>query len=1103
MAAECPLADSGDSVAISEVTPALLLEYQYTVSGSSLSHDAEQCSFSPTINTKRVAYAREREQSVLRDVWRRVSSPSACSELVMVLGASGVGKSFLVDSVRNFVERTNEGIFVSSKFDQHSFSRREPFYALVSVLSDICEIAAVEEEKARLVGGHVSEALGEDLSFFAHFVPTLRQLVRINGNNDLSSMENEDNGVETLLRTKRACKTFLGCVSKHRPIVLFLDDVQWIDNESLGLLQSLLTDHNSKNICYLLCARSDDPGFKELPQFLRLPQMSSVGIEPPSLSSQNNKSTLLSCTTINIEDLPEDGVRQVLSGLLGYTEGCGEIAALARVTFQKTRGNPFFISQFLQLLHEENVLTFSGDNERWEWEMQDKMARVDVSDDVLKSIDARIHKLDAATQRALVIAAHIGFRFRIDVLVVALLEDYKRMYPGVEEKMLHQRINRGVSKAEKASMLFRMSGRNNELCFMHDRVHQCCYDMVEKGAEKQLMYLSIGRRLRSLIRHNEGEPSLQFLAADLLNLGKALMDDQNEMMFLVELNQTVAELAVKKSSYSASAHYLRQAMSLLEGQSVWRTNYDLALKLHSSFAWASCYANEIGDCHSAVETAVSNARTVLDKQSAKKAKLRSLEMQGRSKQVIANGIDAMKELGSPLNRNPSKASIIFQILRLRSRLNKMTDSDLLALPKISDARKAAAMDILGRITLSMILSNDKIATLQSGLRVLDYSLTHGWMDKTPWAVCNFGIVEKMVFKNLTKARRYALLAKAMIREFNLPLASSEVIFQSEGLLLPWVRSWEQSIEPLFRGSELGMKNNDLYNAAMCLTILCPILLHTKPLGYAMDKLEFIVSTQIHIQGHSVHIQFSRPFLQQALNLLGREENVMDLNGEAMQEEDVLGATLPASYVASFYLRKLELACYFRSLVLAERWAETNPYEKGKEGLDVFCPSTVYTRFFKAITYLDIAKKRKNARKLQREAAKSVQWLKIHVEKGCYGAEPFLAILQAERATACRKAKIDELRLQYDLAINCCLAHNLTGIAALACERAYISLRQQLKEESRAEARGYWAQAVDLYSRWEAFGKVEALETMSEAVEDKCGRSHPPEEVGIGCQTSIE
>jgi hypothetical protein len=70
------------------------------------------------------------------------------------------------------------------------------------------------------------------------------------------------------------------------------------------------------------------------------------------------------------------------------------VTPLAKLVFQKTNGNPFFVNQFLSTLHNERLLFFDSDERRWKWEIS-KILSLDIENAEQQYGLEAIHQLTA------------------------------------------------------------------------------------------------------------------------------------------------------------------------------------------------------------------------------------------------------------------------------------------------------------------------------------------------------------------------------------------------------------------------------------------------------------------------------------------------------------------------------------------------------------------------------------------------------------------------------------------------------------------------------------------------------------------------------------
>ena len=82
---------------------------------------------------------------------------------------------------------------------------------------------------------------------------------------------------------------------------------------------------------------------------------------------------------------------------------------------RKTGGNPFFVSQFLTVLSEKDLIGYSPEEKRWIWELA-AIEFLAVTENVVDLLIDRLHRFSAETRRLLSLAACIGNTFDLESL---------------------------------------------------------------------------------------------------------------------------------------------------------------------------------------------------------------------------------------------------------------------------------------------------------------------------------------------------------------------------------------------------------------------------------------------------------------------------------------------------------------------------------------------------------------------------------------------------------------------------------------------------------------------------------------------------------------
>src|SRR6185312_258176 len=146
----------------------------------------------------------------------------------------------------------------------------------------------------------------------------------------------EVHGGQVLNRQQLTWLSFVRAVAAEGPpLVMFLDDMQWADGATLVILETLLTDVERQDLLVIAAYRDD-----ETPPEHPLWKLSAVAEQSGALVSR-----------ITVGPLPEKEIVAWLSRVLA--SDAASVSPLARVLWQRTRGNPFFLEQLLLSLHRQ------------------------------------------------------------------------------------------------------------------------------------------------------------------------------------------------------------------------------------------------------------------------------------------------------------------------------------------------------------------------------------------------------------------------------------------------------------------------------------------------------------------------------------------------------------------------------------------------------------------------------------------------------------------------------------------------------------------------------------------------------------------------------
>jgi PAS domain S-box-containing protein len=257
------------------------------------------------------------------------STVAGSRSAVLLYGPAGIGKSTLVEQVFAAPE---EGVFGLGKGEQ--FGSTHPYRPLIDALTQALTGWLSQAGPAAL------DSLRGSLGDFAPvLLPLFPPLAAV-----WPEMAHESPGEEGRGQVPfalRALVLALGTVTA--PIVLALDDLQWVDDETLHRIELGLSDPDQKGLLGIFCCRDSPAALRRAREFLARLQASGA-------------STL----ELRVFPLNRDEVGQVLARELGPTEDDEGLAKLVDKVCRSSNGSPLFVHHAVGYLASGGDLDWGG-----------------------------------------------------------------------------------------------------------------------------------------------------------------------------------------------------------------------------------------------------------------------------------------------------------------------------------------------------------------------------------------------------------------------------------------------------------------------------------------------------------------------------------------------------------------------------------------------------------------------------------------------------------------------------------------------------------------------------------------------------------------------
>jgi PAS domain S-box-containing protein len=736
-------------------------------------------------------YGRAREIDTLLACFDRIVN-SGAAELVLVSGYSGIGKSSVVNELHKVLVPPR-GLFASGKFDQ--YKRDIPYTTLAQAFQSLIR-PLLGRSDPELAGWREAfrEALGPNGRLISDLVPELKPIV--GDQPPVPELPPRD----AQRRFQLVFRRFLAVFARpEHPLVLFLDDLQWLDSATLDLLEDLLTQPDVRHLM-LIGAYRDNEVNSAHPLIRKLEAIRKAG-------------------AVVHEIILAPLAREDLAQLIGDALHCEpeRVTALAELIHEKTAGNPFFAIQLISVLVEEGLLTFDYGDGRWSWDLNSIRAK-GYTDNVVGLMVGKLNRLPVETQRALQLLACMGNSAQFDLLELACRQSAGEMHGQLWE-------------AVRAGLIFRSE---HFYAFLHDHVQEAAYSLIPEQARVEA-HLRIGRLLATHIAPEQREQAI-FEIVNQLNRGAPLITSQDEREQLAGLNLTAGKRAKASSAYASALNYFAMGATLLE-EGYWERRYELIFALEQHRAQCEFLTGETPAAEQRLTVLAARAGNTLDRATVASLRVELHLTTGRTARAADIGLDYLRGLGIDWSLHPTDEDVRAEYERMWSLLGDRVVEGLIDMPLLSDLSCLVTLEILTRM-FSAVARFDANLTALVVCRAVSLSLEFGNCDASCAHYAWLGRVVVRRFGDYEAAYRFGRLACDLVDRRGLTRFQAEVYYVVASNAIPWGEHVRNSRKLMARAFDAASRTGNLIYEGYCLVSLnANMLVAGDPLAETQKAIE--------------------------------------------------------------------------------------------------------------------------------------------------------------------------------------------------------------------------------------------------------------------------
>lgn len=712
-------------------------------------------------------YGREEEIGVLRSALERVVR-SGKTELVLLSGYAGVGKSSLVSELHK-QRAFDRGVFTAGKFDQ--YKRDIPYATLAEAFQSLIrQLLATSDEELSRCRAELSLALGSYGQLMVNLIPELSLVIGEQPPLPAVDPQSAQGRFQLVFRSLLAVFAKPG-----RPLVLFIDDLQWLDAGTLRLLEHLVTDPEVRNLLLIGAYRDNEVARDHV-------------LTSTIAGLRSNPSAAVSA--IVLEPLQVSHLGRLCADALG--SDAIRTRELAELLSEKTGGNPFFVLEFMATLAHEGLLEFDSAANRWRWDIARIRAK-GITDNVAELLSAKLGRLPPATREALGQLACLGHTAHARTL--ALLR-------GAAEQQLHATL----ADAVEAGFIVASDGC---FAFTHDRVQEAAYARLP-SAERAALHLQIARGLRSLITPDELDEKV-FELVHHYDRGAAAIDSREERGSVAELYLIAGKRAKTAGAYASSRLYFQAGAALLD-DAAWQRQDRLAFELELHRSECEIVIGGMGDAEARLATLMQRASSISEQAAVVCLAVLLYFSTGRSERAVDVALGFLERVGVNWSRRPREAEVRREYEEMRRKLAGRELAALVSLPAMSDPACIATMAVLTELFPAAYAVDRYLLELVL-LRMTNLSLEHGNAESSSVAYSALNMALGGHFADYSTAFGLGQVACELVEQRGADRYKARVYSCFAAFAMPWIKHLPLCRPLMLQAFEIGSSMGDMAFAA--------------------------------------------------------------------------------------------------------------------------------------------------------------------------------------------------------------------------------------------------------------------------------------------------
>ena len=932
-------------------------------------------------------YGREREEETIQEMIDFDSNQS--NKILSIHGSFGIGKSLLSDTL---LSRNSDRFSHILRLRLSSNKQNISYEILYTELRNLTKQIITEDENSlQKYKAELINLLGNDAQMLIDVIPEIE--IIIGKQKNTPNVEKSDNKV----RFDNLLFNFIRLIiNQDKPLCICINDAQWIDTVTINWIENILL--NLDNIFVLLIHREDNNSFPNI-------------INKKLVKFANYEFCI---RELYIEPLKKDIVTQWIFDFMPFNE----IEEVSNIIYSRTKGNPFFIKQYLKQLYEKNIIWFEPLTLTWECNIE-KVKELPISDNMFTRLFNTIDTLDTNLRRLLEIASCIGNNFSKDFI--------KKVYG--DELLCEYYLDISL----KEEWIIIDDEKKNMYRFSHEKLQHLIYTSIEPNVA-DIIHYDIGYLLF------DEKITTQNLITCVNHLNLAKKYTKNPIC-LSNLNYKASLHAKKNGDFKNALRYIKYTMELLDSLE----NISSDIEIIKQRALCEHLSNNPDEALVYYQHALELATTKLEKAEIYELIIKFYSDISEFKKAYETARESIKlfNLTIPKKFNPFLFSIMF--IKLKIKIRNLTTDDFLNITESHDEEFKMKIRLLANALQAAYQIKPELCVSIS-LIIVNLCLRYGLTKESVIGFTVFGVIFQGAILGYHKiGYSYSKVSLAMLERFDNTIQQSEVKFVSNYFTNSWQeparqteKNWEESYQD---GLEIG---DWFHTGCSVAAIIQSMFMRGVSFSEILSKIKYYENTLISI-GAIEQYGAVLSVKQSILNLRNQTEKIDSYDSYDFDESSYVEKLndYQSKHFAHYYFinKMISLYLHLEYKKSYEMSLKAKKFVNSSKGMLHF---TEYI-FYEALSLAQLVNNEKlilqlkYTKKIKKANKNFMKWAKECSENFSVRAY----ILQGEVARL--EGKISNAFRYYEKAINAAQHYNqihLLGISNRLVSQLYKKLEQQ-------------------------------------------------------------